>query len=145
FAWQKTLTRRNDATLVSTAHEYVLCYARDFTVGRFNRIGTDEKQRATYTNRDGDSRGDWLAVPFHAPNVRPNLTYPITTPSGRVLLPPSGRCWSTTKEKFEELRADGRIYFGKDGAGMAQRKKFWSEREEGMIPWTWWPHEVAGE
>jgi adenine-specific DNA-methyltransferase len=145
FAWQKTLTRRNDATLVSTAHEYVLCYARDFTVGRFNRVGTDEKQRATYTNRDGDPRGDWLAVPFHAPNVRPNLTYPITTPSGRVLMPPSGRCWSTTKEKFEELLADGRIYFGKDGDGMAQRKKFWSEREDGMIPWTWWPHEEAGE
>ncbi len=145
FAWQKTLTRRNDATLVSTAHEYVLCYARDFTVGRFNRVGTDEKQRATYTNRDGDPRGDWLAVPFHAPNVRPNLTYPITTPSGRVLMPPSGRCWSTTKEKYEALLADGRIYFGKDGDGMAQRKKFWSEREEGMIPWTWWPHEEAGE
>lgn len=145
FAWQKTLTRRNDATLVSTAHEYVLCYARDFTVGRFNRVGTDEKQRATYTNRDGDPRGDWLAVPFHAPNVRPNLTYPITTPSGRVLMPPSGRCWSTTKEKYEDLLADGRIYFGKDGDGMAQRKKFWSEREEGMIPWTWWPHEEAGE
>ena len=145
FAWQKTLTRRNDATLVSTAHEYVLCYARDFKVGRFNRVGTDDKQRATYTNRDGDPRGDWLAVPFHAPNLRPNLTYPITTPSGRVLMPPSGRCWSTTKEKFEELLADGRIYFGKDGGGMAQRKKFWSERGEGMIPWTWWPHEEAGE
>jgi adenine-specific DNA-methyltransferase len=145
FAWQKTLTRRNDAKLVSTAHEYVLCYARDFTLGRFNRVGTDAKQRATYTNRDGDPRGDWLAVPFHAPNVRPNLTYPITAPSGRVLMPPSGRCWSTTKEKFEELLADGRIYFGKDGDGMAQRKKFWSEREEGMIPWTWWPHEEAGE
>jgi adenine-specific DNA-methyltransferase len=145
FVWQKTLTRRNDATLVSTAHEYVLCYSRDFANGRLNRVGTDEKQRATYTNRDGDPRGDWLAVPFHAPKVRPNLTYPITTPSGRVLMPPSGRCWSTTKENFEELLADGRIYFGRNGDGMAQRKKFWSEREEGMIPWTWWPHEEAGE
>ncbi|MGW8645621.1 site-specific DNA-methyltransferase [Micromonospora chalcea] len=145
FAWQKTLTRRNDATLVSTAHEYVVCYARDATIGRFNRLGTDGKQRATYSNRDNDPRGDWLAVPFHAPNIRPNLTYPITTPSGRVLMPPPGRCWSTTKEKFEELLADGRIYFGKNGDGMAQRKKFWSEREEGMVPWTWWPHEEAGE
>jgi len=60
-------------------------------------------------------------------------------------MPPSGRCWSTTKEKFEVLLADGRIYFGKNGDGMAQRKKFWSEREEGMVPWTWWTHEEAGE
>jgi len=145
FAWQKTLTRRNDATLVSNAHEYVVCYARNAAVGRFNRVGTDEKQRATYRNRDNDPRGDWLAIPFHAPNIRPNLTYPITTPSGRILLPPPGRCWSTTEEKFKALLADDRIYFGKSGGGMAQRKKFWSEREAGMVPWTWWTHEEAGE
>jgi len=145
FAWQKTLTRRNDATFVSSAHEYILAYARDITCARMLRAEADEKQRATYTNRDNDPRGDWLAVPFHAPNIRPNLTYPITTPGGKVLMPPAGRCWSTTKERFEELVADNRIYFGKDGKGMAQRKKFWSEREEGMVPWTWWPFDYAGE
>ena len=60
-------------------------------------------------------------------------------------MPPSGRCWSTTKEQYQELRADNRLYFGQDGNGMAQRKKFWSEREAGMVPWTWWPHDFAGE
>ena len=145
FAWQKTLTRRNDATFVSNAHEYVVCFARNANAAYFNKVETDDKQRATYTNRDNDPRGDWLAVPFHAPNIRPNLTYPITTPSGRVLMPPSGRCWSTTQDQFEELRRDDRIYFGKNGDGMAQRKKFWSERELGMVPWTWWPHDEAGE
>lgn len=145
FAWQKTLTRRNDATFVSNAHEYVVCFARNAKAAYFNKVETDDKQRATYTNRDNDPRGDWLAVPFHAPNIRPNLTYPITTPSGRVLMPPSGRCWSTTQDQFEELRRDDRIYFGKNGDGMAQRKKFWSEREHGMVPWTWWPHDEAGE
>lgn len=145
FAWQKTLTRRNDATFVSNAHEYVVCYARSQADAQFNKVKTAQKQRATYTNRDNDPRGDWLAIPFHAPNIRPNLTYPITTPSGRVLMPPSGRCWSTTKEQFGQLLADGRIYFGKNGDGMAQRKKFWSERDEGMVPWTWWPHDEAGD
>lgn len=29
FVWQKTLTRRNDARVVSTAHDYVLVYASD--------------------------------------------------------------------------------------------------------------------
>jgi len=145
FAWQKTLTRRNDATFVSSAHEYILAYTRDITCAQMLRAEADEKQRATYNNRDNDPRGDWLAVPFHAPNIRPNLTYPITTPGGKVLMPPAGRCWSTTKERFEELVADNRIYFGKDGNGMAQRKKFWSEREGGMVAWTWWSFEYAGE
>ena len=145
IVWQKTLTRRNDARLFSSAHEYVLVYARDIGKAKIERVEADEKQRATYANRDNDPRGDWLPIPFHAPNIRPNLTYPITTPGGRVLMPPAGRCWSTTQEKFKGLVADNRIYFGKDGNGMAQRKKFWAEREEGMVPWTWWPFDYAGE
>lgn len=145
IVWQKTLTRRNDARLFSSAHEYILSYARDITKVKIERVEADEKQRATYANRDNDLRGDWLPIPFHAPNIRPNLTYPITTPGGRVLMPPAGRCWSTTQEKFKELVADNRIYFGKDGNGMAQRKKFWAEREGGMVPWTWWPFDYAGE
>ncbi len=145
IAWQKTLTRRNDAKLISNAHEHIVIYAKNINNISFNKLPPDNKQRATYTNRDNDSRGDWLAIPFHAPNLRPNLTYPITTPSGRVLMPPAGRCWSTTKEKFEELKADNRIYFGKDGGGMAQRKKFWSESDNGMVAWTWWSYEFSGE
>ncbi|OGB30827.1 MAG: DNA methylase [Burkholderiales bacterium RIFCSPLOWO2_12_FULL_61_40] len=145
FQWQKTLTRRNDAKVVSEAHDHVLLYARNSTHMGLNRQVSGDKQRATYTNRDNDPRGDWLAIPFHAPNIRPNLTYPINTPGGRVLMPPAGRCWSTTREKYEELLADGRVYFGRDGNGMAQRKKFWHESAQTVVPWTWWPYEEAGD
>lgn len=143
--WQKTLTRRNDARAISNAHDHILVYAKLFDSFLVNKLESSEKQRATYQNRDKDLRGDWLAVPFHAPNLRPNLTYEILTPSGRSLWPPKGRCWSTTKEKFEELRADNRIYFGLSGSGMAQRKKFWDESENKMVPWTWWGYEEAGD
>ena len=145
FEWQKTLTRRNDAKIVSEAHDHILLYAKSANLITLKRQASGDRQRATYTNRDQDSRGDWLAIPFHAPNLRPNLTYPITTPSGRILMPPTGRCWSTTEEKFEELKADNRIYFGRNGDGMAQRKKFWSESAQTVVPWTWWPYEEAGE
>ena len=145
FAWQKTLTRRNDAKIVSAAHDHVLVYGLRGEDTRLHRLQADARQRATYTNRDNDPRGDWLAIPLHAPNIRPNLTYPITTPGGRMLMPPPGRCWSTTPELFAELRADNRIYFGRDGNGMAQRKKFWSESTGTTVPWTWWPYEETGE
>jgi adenine-specific DNA-methyltransferase len=145
FCWQKTLTRRNDAKVVSTAHDYVFCYAKNFALAKLSKQEKDKKQRDTYTNRDNDPRGDWLAVPFHAPNIRPNLTYKIITPSGKELWPPKGRCWSTTEDAFNELRADNRIYFGKDGGGMAQRKKFWAESDSDMVPWTWWTYEDAGD
>ncbi|GGZ93421.1 site-specific DNA-methyltransferase [Novosphingobium arvoryzae] len=143
--WQKTLTRRNDARLLSNAHDHVLIYAKNADIAVFNRVANDEKQRATYTNRDNDPRGDWLAVPIHAPNLRANLEYEIITPGGRVLTPPSGRHWATTKEKFEELVRDNRIYFGRDGNGMPQRKKFWAENEQGLVGWTWWSYQDAGE
>ena len=143
--WQKTLTRRNDARYISTAHDHILVYARDADLFSVNALDAGAKQRATYQNRDNDPRGDWLPVPFHAPNLRPNLTYEIVTPGGRSLWPPKGRCWSTTREKFEELVADNRIYFGLDGNGMAQRKKFWSESDNKMVPWTWWGYEEAGD
>jgi adenine-specific DNA-methyltransferase len=145
FAWQKTLTRRNDAKTVSAAHDHVLAYGLRGPNTELRRLEADPKQRATYTNRDSDPRGDWLAIPFHAPNIRPNLTYPITTPGGRILMPPPGRCWSTTKELFAELLADNRIYFGRDGNGMAQRKKFWAESAGTVVPWTWWPYDETGE
>ena len=143
--WQKTLTRRNDARALSNAHDHILVYAKKFETFKVNKLDSSDKQRATYQNRDHDPRGDWLPVPFHAPNLRPNLTYEIITPSGRSLWPPKGRCWSTTKEKFAELVADNRIYFGLDGNGMAQRKKFWNESENKMVPWTWWGYEEAGD
>jgi len=143
--WQKTLTRRNDARFISSAQDYILVYAKNIDQIQFNRLAPTAKQRSTYTNRDNDPRGDWLAIPFHAPNIRPNLTYPITTTGGRVLMPPPGRCWSTTEEQYKELLADNRIYFGKDGNGMAQRKKFWAEDTAGLVPWSWWPYEEVGE
>ena len=38
--------------------------------------------------------------------------YEITTPSGRKLLPTNGRCWLYTKERYEEMVADNRIWVG---------------------------------
>ena len=143
--WQKTLTRRNDARTISNAHDHILVYAKEISAFKVQHLPADEKQRATYRNRDNDPRGDWLAVPFHAPNLRPNLTYPIVTPGGKTLWPPKGRCWSTTKEKFAELVSDNRIYFGQDGNGMAQRKKFWAESSNSIVPWTWWTYQEAGD
>lgn len=72
-AWQKTLSRRNDARLFSTAHDQLLIYARTLSSFKVNRLESTDKQRGTYTNRDNDPRGDWLAIPFHAPGIRPNL------------------------------------------------------------------------
>jgi adenine-specific DNA-methyltransferase len=145
IVWQKAHSRRNDASFVSVAHDYIVVFARNIDHLTLNRLDADEAQRALYTNPDGDPRGDWISVPFHAPNVRPNLTYEITGPTGKTFQPPRGRCWSMTKEKFDALRADDRIYFGPKGEGVPRRKKFWDEEPPSTIPWTWWSRDDVGD
>ncbi|BBI75015.1 hypothetical protein HAALTHF_43290n [Vreelandella aquamarina] len=50
--------------------------------------------------------------------------YPITTPSGRVVEPADGRCWSTSKERMQELIEDNRIWFGANGDNVPRLKDF---------------------
>lgn len=61
--------------------------------------------------------------------------YPITTPSGRVVEPPAGRCWRLSPKAFGERLRDNRIWFGTDGNSVPCIKRFLSELKfEGMAP-----------
>lgn len=142
FVWQRRHSRSNDA-VVSLSHDNVLAFARDY--GRLvrNRLIFDEEEATGYANPDNDTRGPWRSISFTAPNLRPNLSYEIVSPTGVVHLPPPNRCWRTTKERFNELVQDGRIYFGADGRGVPRVKQFLTEAT-GLVPNTWWPHSEVG-
>ena len=80
------------------------------------------------------------ADPMDAPNVRENLTYEITNPNtGKVYLPPTGRCWRFSQDKLEEALKENRILFGKTGRSRPQYKRFLSEaRARGVnVPTIW--------
>ncbi len=142
--WQKRYSRENREA-IGDAHEYVVVYAVDpeaFKVSR-NRVSLDEKSAAVYKNPNNDPRGRWRGIPMTAQGWRPNQMYPITTPTGVVHKPPVGRCWSTTEDNFKRLLAEGRIYFGKSGDSQPSVIRYLSE-VEGIVPWTWWPHDECG-
>src|ERR1017187_8218171 len=127
------------------SHNYLLVYSPDperWKTTR-NRLPRTEAQAGQYKNPDGDPRGPWRAIPWDAPNLRPNLTYPITTPSGRVRLPPPGRHWSRTESQWLEIANAGLAYFGKSGDGAPAFKQF-LEQAARIVPNTWWSHEDAG-
>lgn len=142
--WEGRYSRSNDASL-SLSHNFILVYARnpDRWKQVRNRLARTDEQAGQYKNTDGDPRGPWRAIPWDAPNLRPNLTYPITTPSGKVRMPPEGRCWSRTEDQWLEIVAQGLAYFGKSGDGAPSFKRFLSEASE-IVPNTWWPHEETG-
>jgi adenine-specific DNA-methyltransferase len=143
-AWQSRYSRSNDASL-SMSHNHIIVYALDPDGWKKvrNRLPRTKEQSAQYTNPDKDPRGPWRAIPWDAPNLRPNLTYPIINPSGNVRMPPQGRCWSRTEDQWKEIVAKGLAYFGKNGDGVPSFKSFLSEAPE-IVPNTWWPHEEVG-
>lgn len=70
--------------------------------------------------------------------------YPITTPSGRIVTPPEGRCWMTSKENFQKLVDDNRIWFGENGDNVPSLKRFLSEVKQGLTPLTIWKYSEVG-
>ena len=136
FIWNHRKSRQNDIDL-SLSHNYVLCYAKDRKVFSLNPLAADSSK---FANPDGDPRGPWVADPFDAPAIRPNLTYPIVNPNtGREYWPPDGRHWRITEDKYKEALKDNRIVFGRRGTSKPQYKRFWSQAEQkGIKPQTIW-------
>jgi len=142
--WQSRYSRSSDACL-SISHNFIMVYAPDPDHWKKirNRLPRSEEQAKQYKNPDRDPRGRWRAIPWDAPNIRPNLTYPIITPAGNTRMPPPGRCWSRTEDQWLEIVERGLAYFGKKGNGAPSFKQYLSEAPP-IVPNTWWPHEEAG-
>ena len=135
LVWERAYSPKNDARFISNSHDYILMYARninDFTIGRLERT---EEANARYSNPDNDPRGDWKPSDMSVKTYSADCDYPITTPSGRVVEPPAGRCWSLSPKAFGERLRDNRIWFGADGNSVPYIKRFLSElKYDGMAP-----------
>ena len=133
--WERAYSPKNDARFISNSHDYILMYAKSidtFTIGRLPRT---EEANARYSNPDNDPRGDWKPSDMSVKTYSADCDYPITTPSGRVVEPPAGRCWSLSPKAFGERLRDNRIWFGTDGNSVPCIKRFLSELKfEGMAP-----------
>ena len=146
--WQKTPTREN-RTDISAVHDHVLLYAkrRDGWKEVRNMLPSSDDQLDRFNNPDGDARGVWASLPAHAKaekGRREAQFFTITTPSGRKVDPPPGRCWLYTEPRFLEMVNDDRIWFGESGGNAPRVKKFLSEVQAGLVPSTLWLHQEVG-
>lgn len=146
--WQKSYTREN-RTAVSSSADTILLYSpmgQNWKSVR-NLLPPSAEQLARYINPDDDPRGRYKPTPMHAKaeaGRRQAQFYTVVTPAGRAVDPPAGRCWLFTEPRYQELLADGRIYFGKNGQGVPAVKKFLSEVQAGLVPDTWWEQKDVG-
>ena len=98
-----------------------------------------------YKNPDNDKRGPWLLSDLAARNYYAQGRYSIKTPSGRVIEgPPAGSYWRVSKQKFDDLLRDNRIWWGSAGDNRPGIKRFLSEVREGIVPQTIWSWKEVG-
>lgn len=143
--WHKRFSPNSTAIHISDAHDHVLVYAKTKSLWKRNLLPRTEKSDSNYKNPDSDQRGVWTSSDLSARNFYSLGTYPVTSPSGRVVDgPPPGRYWTISREKFLELDADNRIWWGEKGTNAPRLKRFLSEVRDGVVPQTVWSHEAVG-
>jgi adenine-specific DNA-methyltransferase len=147
IAWQKSFAKKNKA-LISGSHDHLMVYAKSAGDWKRNALPREGAALDAFKNPDNDPRGPWQSVAYSVPSEdgerRRAYRYAITLPSGRDVDPPAGRHWNGLPERTKELRADNRLWFGKDGDSTPRIKVFLSEVQSGVVPDTWWRHEDAG-
>ena len=146
IVWQKRYSRENREA-IGDAHDHLFVYSKEPRLFKKNRnlVEMNEKQAKVYKNPNNDPKGRWRPIPMtaQAGHATSEQFYPITSPSGKVFVPPEGRCWGVSKATFEKLLSENRIYFGKNGDSQPNVIRYLSE-VEGVVPWTWWNHEEFG-
>lgn len=143
--WERAYSPINLMKHFSPSHDYILCYGKNVDLAFCNGIPRSNEANARYSNPDNDERGVWKSSDLSVgPAIQSNI-YPITTPSGRIVYPPSGYSWRLSESKFKEFVADNRIWFGNDGNNVPSIKRFLSElRKSGITPMTFWRYEEVG-
>lgn len=142
--WKKKFSPQNDARYFSDMHDHILLFAKNKENFKVNGLPRSEEMDSRYQNLDNDPRGPWTSGDFSVRTYNESTDYPITTPSGRVVNPPTGRCWRASKEKFDEMVDENRIWFGEDGSNVPRVKRFLSEVKQSVTPQTIWDYSEVG-
>ena len=146
IVWQKR-TSPDARCNLGPAHDYILVYAKNIEKLKptLNKIELTEERASEYKNPDNDPRGKWASVDItgQTGHATESQFYTITTPTGIEYTPPIGRCWALSKETFNDLVKDNRIWFGADGTSRPRKKNFLSE-VDGVNAWTWWTNKEVG-
>ena len=146
ISWQKRYTRSNNTVDFTTVVEYLLVYSKS-SAFQVNLLPRSDEADGRYTNPDNDPRGPWKGSSFlnpATPQQRPNLCYPIVNPNTGKVTNPTKNAWRRSKEVFDQLALDGRLYWGRDGKSAVPSIKNYLSEARGLTPVNFWEHAYAG-
>lgn len=144
--WQKRTSPESRKRL-GPAHDTVHVYSKRPNSVKLAKLGHSEEQTDAFSNPDNDPNGPWTSTDMTAqnpdPSKRKDQQYKIKLPSGPLISPPPGRCWSMLEPEYERLKKEGRIWFGVNRDARPRIKTYFNE-SSGVSSWTWWPNEEVG-
>lgn len=143
--WEKKFSPQNDAKWLSDSHDHILVYAKNKEEWHPKLLNRTEEMDKRYSNPDNDPRGPWTSSDFTVKTASQAYIYPITTPSGRIVMPTASRSWVTSEANYLELKKDNRIWFGKKGNNVPRIKTFLSEVQQGTVCKTIWYRTEVGD
>lgn len=142
--WERSFAPINLKKHFSENHDFILAYSKSIEEVESNGLPRSDDALSRYKNPDNDSRGPWQSDNLSVGPAIQEKIYEITTPGGRKVLPPDGRCWLLTKSRYDEFVRDNRIWFGEEGNNVPRIKRFLSEVKESVTPFTIWKYSEVG-
>lgn len=142
--WQKIHARNNSAQHFSSDHDYIHVFAKNKDEFAVNRIDRTELSDKEFWNPDDDARGLWRRSDLTASHAYSDGKYEVIGPSGDAFVPRDGRWWSVSRDTFEILLQEDRLWWGRDGTTFPFRKRFKTELV-GLVPTTIWLHDEVGD
>jgi adenine-specific DNA-methyltransferase len=142
--WEKKYSPANDSKVISDTHDHILVYAKNISEWTMKLLPRTEEMNKRYSNPDNDSRGAWKPGGLSAKTYSSKYDYPVVTPSGKTVYPPTGSCWQVSQEKLEMLISDNKIYFGKKGDAKPQIKQFLTDVRDGVVSRSIWKYDEVG-
>lgn len=144
IVWHKKYAASNDAKGIAEMHDHILCYSKSELFER-NLLPRTEKQDALYKYDSNDGKGLWRPDNLSVKTFSQSYYYTIVNPNtGKEYLPPQGRCWITNEETVKQWIDDGRVFFGQDGKGAPQLKRYLQEVQQGIVPLSVWSYDEVG-
>ncbi|MGN1198891.1 MAG: site-specific DNA-methyltransferase [Acetatifactor sp.] len=144
--WEKKYSPQNDAKWLSDSHDFIMVYAKNKDIWRPNLLPRTDEMNKRYKNPDNDPRGPWKPGDVLVKSFSPTGVFGIVNPNtGEEFFPPEGSCYRFNRESAQRMLEENRFYFGKDGKGAPQVKRFLSDVKQGMVSKTIWKREEVGD
>lgn len=144
IVWQKTYTVASDSKGIPDSHDHLIVYRRSEKMHR-GLLPRTEKQNVLYKYDADDGKGRYRTDNLSVKTYNLDYDYEIENPNtGKKYTPPKGRAWMTSKVRMKTLIEENRVFFGVNGTGAPQLKRYLNEVQQGIVPTSWWTHEDAG-